>query len=219
MPLALFDLDHTLVNADTPSLWIEFLINKGVIRKSDVEQKMIDFSNNYSAGTLDFPTYMRFELSTIKNRPMETLLNWRREFQHSCLRKHIVPKARELLQQHRNQGDTIVMITATNRFVAQASADEFQIDHLIATDPERTDGKFSGDFQGTECFQAGKIKKLKEWMSHSGHQLSGSWFYSDSRNDLPLLETVCNPVVVNADPELARIAGERGWPALVLRQP
>lgn len=217
MPLALFDLDHTLINADTPSLWFEYLIGRGILPAQETREKVARFTHDYSSGVLDYPTYLRFELEPLRDNSREDLLGWRDIYQTDVLRRHISQGARDLLQKHRDAGDTIAIITATNSFVSKASALEFGIENLIATEPEIIDGSYTGDYTGHECFQAGKIKKLQEWMSGKDLTLDGSWFYSDSLNDLPLLEVVANPVVVNADTGLAKIATERGWPSLDLR--
>lgn len=217
MPLALFDLDHTLVNADTPSLWFEYLIDNGVIPARETREKVARFTHDYSSGVLDYPTYLRFELEPLRDNTLDDLLVWRENYRLTRLRPNITQSARDLLQKHREAGDTITIITATNRFVATASAVELVVDNLIATEPEVIDGRFTGDYLGTECFQAGKIKKLHEWLSGKDISLVGSWFYSDSLNDLPLLEQVSNPVVVNADSRLTKVAMERDWPTLDLR--
>ncbi|MCB1756837.1 MAG: HAD family hydrolase [Gammaproteobacteria bacterium] len=217
MPLALFDLDHTLVNADTPSLWLEYLIGKALLPARETREKIAAFARDYSAGTLDYPSYLRFELEPLRDHAPDDLLAWRETYQTEMLRPHISQSARDLLQKHRDAGDTLAIITATSRFIAEASARELDVEHLIATDVESIDGRFTGDYTGQECFQAGKIKKLQEWLAGSDHSLDGSWFYSDSINDLPLLEAIRNPVAVNADARLADIAAARGWPTLDLR--
>ncbi len=140
------------------------------------------------------------------------------------MRQHIVPlitdKARALVKQHQEAGDLVLIITATNRFVTGPIAREFGIEHLIATEPEIIDGEYTGKPTGIPCFQGGKITRLEHWLQERSEKLADfeeSWFYSDSRNDLPLLEAVANPVAVDPDDTLRAIAGERGWPVLSLR--
>lgn len=214
MALALFDLDHTLVAADTPALWFQYLIEKGQLREEDVREKAVQYTHDYETGTLNYPDYIRFELATIAGLPIPKLLEWRSEFQMQHIRPNVSEEAHKLVNQHRQAGDTVAIVTATNDFVSRAGAEELGVDILIATNAEQKQGRYTGDYTGVECFQAGKITKLKQWMDVEGHTLEGSWFYSDSSNDLPLLEVVENPVVVNADDRLSQIAKTRNWPSM-----
>jgi HAD superfamily hydrolase (TIGR01490 family) len=129
----------------------------------------------------------------------------------------ITPAARALVNLHRANGDTLVIITATNRFVTEPIADEFEIPHLIATEPEVLEGRFTGKIVGTPCYREGKVTRLKSWLQQQGQTFQDSWFYSDSHNDLPLLSIVDHPVAVNPDEILRREAQQRGWQILPLR--
>jgi HAD superfamily hydrolase (TIGR01490 family) len=216
MALALFDLDHTLVNTDTPMLWFRYLIDKKVLSEDDISEKAANFYNDYRTGQLNYSKYIKFELQSLSPHPMQQLLQWREEFRTSLIRQHISEDARKLLQQHRAKGDTLLIVTATNHFIAQASALELDIEHVLATKPVIINNRFNGEYEGTECFQGGKIKKLEQWMQQYNQTLQHSHFYSDSFNDLPLLEKVTHPVVVNADEKLTAIAAARGWPSITL---
>lgn len=216
MTLALFDLDHTLVQADTPQLWFSYLINKGVLPRSETTHKANQFTEDYRTGSLNYPEYMRFELAALRDNTLVELKLWRDDFQIQQLRPNISHKARALLDKHRKAGDTLVLITASNRFIAECAAAELNIQHLIATEPVLVNERFSGEFQGTPCFREGKIRKLEQWLSTSGFSKDGAWFYSDSINDLPLLEQVTQAVTVNPDEALKLIALERHWPILDL---
>ncbi len=216
MALALFDLDHTLVQADTPRLWFSYLMDIGILPQPETTEKAIQFTEDYRTGNLNFPEYMRFELIPLRQNSLADLNQWRDDFLINCLRPNISNKARALIKKHKNAGDTLVIITATNRFVAECAAIELDVAHLIATEPEFIDEQFTGEFVGTPCFREGKIDKLEEWLATSGFSRYDAWFYSDSANDLPLLEQVTHPVAVNADETLEAIATERNWPILDL---
>lgn len=216
MTLALFDLDHTLVQADTPRLWFSYLIEKGVLPRLETTKKAVKFTEDYRTGTLNYPEYMHFELAPLRDNSLNELKAWRDDFQANHLRPNISKKARALLDRHRKAGDTLVIITATNRFVAECAAIELDIQHLIATDPEFINERFTGEFIGTPCFREGKIGKLDEWLSINDHNKDDACFYSDSINDLPLLEQVMHPITVNADEALKSIALKRNWPILDL---
>lgn len=216
MALALFDLDHTLVSTDTPTLWFEFLIDRQLVDERVIRPQIAHFTRDYRAGTLDYADYMRFELENLASFDMPTLLSLREAFRQECIRPQISQRARDLLQEHRDQGDTLVIITATNHFVAEASSIELGVEHLLATEGEIVDGRFTGRPVGTLCFKEGKIAKLNAWLATREESLQDSNFYSDSRNDVPLLEAATRAVAVNPDSTLAAIAAERGWPVLDL---
>jgi HAD superfamily hydrolase (TIGR01490 family) len=150
-------------------------------------------------------------------RVMNELHAMRERFMTSNVQPMRQTKAAELLQHHRSQGHTLMIITATNHFITEPIADLMGIEHLIATNPEVVNGRFTGEVSGTPSFQGGKVTRLKQWLSENDETLDGAWFYSDSINDAPLLEQVANPVVVDPDPRLEAMARERGWPVMSLR--
>lgn len=217
MALALFDLDQTLVDGNSPALWFQYLHDSGHPGSEAHCQTMAQFAQAYHAGELDYREYARFELSTLTGIPLQTLYERREIFRREYIRPNISDQARALVESHRQAGDTLVIITATNRFVAEASALEFDVKHLLATDPEILAQGFTGNYIGDACFQEGKIAKLNAWLEEHPVSLEGSRFYSDSRNDLPLLEHVEQPVAVNPDSHLATLAKARGWPIMDLR--
>lgn len=218
MTLALFDLDNTLIAGDSDHAWGQFLVDRGVVDADAYQRANDQFYQDYRAGTLDIVAYSEFVFAVLARNDEATLLAWREAFMQQRIEQMLLPKAFDLLQYHRGQGHILVIITATNRFVTELIAQRLGVDHLIATEPERdASGHFTGKLAGVPCFQAGKITRLHAWLDKHQANLEGAWFYSDSRNDLPLLEAVTHPVVVDADPVLAKIAEERGWPALSLR--
>lgn len=219
MTLALFDLDNTLIAGDSDHAWGQFLVDRGVVDGDAYQRANDQFYQDYCAGTLDIVAYSEFVFAVLARNDEATLLAWREAFMQQRIEQMLLPKAFDLLQYHRGQGHTLVIITATNRFVTELIAQRLGVDHLIATEPERDAlGRFTGKLAGVPCFQAGKITRLQQWLDEHQATLDNAWFYSDSRNDLPLLEAVTNPVVVDADPVLAGIAEARGWPALSLRE-
>jgi HAD superfamily hydrolase (TIGR01490 family) len=218
MTLALFDLDNTLIAGDSDHEWGQFLVDRGVVDAEAYQRANDQFFQDYRAGTLDIVAYSEFVFAVLARNDEATLLAWREAFIQERIEQMLLPKAFDLLQYHRGQGHTLVIITATNRFVTEPIAQRLGVDHLIATEPERdVSGRFTGKLAGVPCFQAGKITRLHAWLDEHQANLEGAWFYSDSRNDLPLLAAVTHSVVVDADPVLAKIAEERGWPALSLR--
>lgn len=217
MALAIFDLDNTLLGGDSDHAWGEFLCRRGLVDDAAYRAANDRFYAAYQAGTLDIRAYLAFALQPLVGEDPATLTAWHAEFMTAHIEPMLLPKAEALLARHRRQGDTLLIITATNRFVTGPIADRLGVDALLATDPAMVDGRYTGDVDGTPCFREGKVTRLHAWLDEHGHSLNGSWFYSDSHNDLPLLETVAHPVAVDPDPELTRIAGQRGWPVISLR--
>ncbi|QEP44055.1 HAD family hydrolase [Ectothiorhodospiraceae bacterium BW-2] len=217
MPLALFDLDNTLIAADSDHLWGEFLVERGVVDREYYGQQNDHFYAQYREGTLDIYQFLRFSLKPLSQHPLAQLEQWREQFFAQKIAPQLLPKARQRLEHHRQQGDRVIIITATNRFVTEPIANAYGVEDLIATEPERVEGRYTGEVWGTPCFQHGKVERLQQWLSEQQQSLAGSWFYSDSHNDLPLLERVSHPVAVDADATLTQIALERGWQQLSLR--
>jgi len=218
--LALFDLDNTLLSGDSDYEWGQFLIDQGVVDRDFYESRNRDFYEQYKAGTLDIHEFLHFALEPLARHTPEELARWHEAFMAERILPLIGQPARDLVARHAGQGDLLVIVTATNAFVTAPIAREFGVPHLIATEPEQVDGRYTGRPRGTPCFQAGKIVRLDEWLAARGQSLSSfadTWFYSDSRNDLPLLERVSRPVAVDPDARLAEVARARGWPVLSLR--
>ncbi len=217
MSLVLFDLDNTLLAGDSDYLWGEFLVEKGIVDGDAYRQANERFYGQYREGCLDIAEFLYFALRPLAEHPPEKLYAWREDFIEEKIKPILLDAARELIERHRQAGDLPVVITATNRFVTEPIARLYGIEHLIATTPEFRDGRYTGRFEGTPCFQEGKVKRLYEWMAVNDHGLAASWFYSDSHNDLPLLVKVSNPVAVDPDETLLDVAQEKGWPVISLR--
>jgi HAD superfamily hydrolase (TIGR01490 family) len=215
--LALFDLDNTLLAGDSDYLWGRFLVECGIVDGDYYERENQRFYDDYRAGRLDIHEFLAFSLAPLAAHPRSQLEHWHADFMRQAILPILLPQAFELLDNHRQRGDTLVIITATNRFVTAPIAETLGVDTLLATEPEEQNGQFTGRVAGTPCFRDGKLVRLQQWMAEQGHTLADSWFYSDSHNDLPLLEAVTFPVAVDADPILANHATLRGWPQLSLR--
>jgi len=211
MPLALFDLDNTLLADDSDFLWGCFLVEKGMVDKTAYDDANKRFYEQYKQGTLDIHEFLAFSLKPLTQYPREILDDLHEEFMQKHIRPVMTKKGQNQIQQHRDKGDIIVIITATNSFVTGPIAKAFQADDLIATEPEIIDDKYTGEVAGTPCFQQGKITRLNQWLENTSHDLENSTFYSDSHNDISLLELVTVPVAVDPDDELKAIAGERNW--------
>lgn len=217
MRLALFDLDNTLLLGDSDHAWPEYLITIGALDEESFRQRNDGFFSQYQAGTLDIYEFLDFQLSPLARYPKAQLVAWRDTFLTEIIDPMIVDEAHRLVETHRRAGDLLVIITATNRFITAPIAERFGIDNLIATEIEEIDGQYTGRLTGIPCFQAGKVKRLADWLENRNTSLETfetSYFYSDSINDLPLLEAVTSPVAVNADAKLTALATERNWPII-----
>ncbi|MBI2295199.1 MAG: HAD family hydrolase [Betaproteobacteria bacterium] len=210
--LVLFDLDNTLLAGDSDFEWAQFLIEQGVLDRELYEARNQAFYDQYRAGTLDIRAFLDFQLKPLSRHPRAALEAWHRQFMSRKIRPIVREKARELVEGHRN--DVRVVITATNSFVTAPIAREFGIENLIATEPEQRNGEFTGAVAGVPCFREGKLARLESWLAAQGKSLASfaeSWFYSDSLNDLPLLERVTHPVAVDPEEALRAHAERRGW--------
>jgi HAD superfamily hydrolase (TIGR01490 family) len=217
MALAIFDLDNTLIAGDSDYLWGKFLIRKGAVEAEFFESENERFYAMYKAGTLDIMEYQHFSLKPLTQYDMDTLIAWHDEFMQTVIEPIYLPKAQALVDEHREKGDELLIITATNSFVTRPIGQMYGITNLIGTDPEMLDGRFTGEVDGVPSFQGGKVTRLKSWLEDRHISLEGSYFYSDSHNDQPLLELVDNPVVVDADETLLKVAQRKNWPAISLR--
>lgn len=217
MSLAIFDLDHTLLDGDSDHAWGEFLCERGIVDASRYRAENDRFFEQYRAGTLEMAAYLEFALAPLACHSPTQLASWHAEFMQGKVLPMIKPGARRLLDSHRHCGDRLLIITATNHFITAPIAAELGVDTLLATDPEMREGRYTGRVAGTPCFREGKVERLDTWLRETGHSLAGSHFYSDSHNDLPLLEGVEHPVAVDPDETLRRTAFARGWPVISLR--
>jgi len=217
LTLAIFDLDNTLLAGDSDHAWGEFLVEEGMVDAEDYKQANDRFYQEYLNGELDIFHYQRFILQPLTRHNMEELETWRDAFMSKKVAPMMLDKAATLLAEHREQGHTLMIITATNRFITEPIAHKLGVEHLIATEPELVNGRFTGEVAGTPSFQEGKVERLNDWLACNGESLTGAWFYSDSRNDAPLLSKVDNPVAVDPDPTLEQLAREKGWKIMSLR--
>jgi HAD superfamily hydrolase (TIGR01490 family) len=217
MPLAIFDLDETLIAADSDHEWGQFVIDKGLVDAKQHKKKNDDFYDQYKAGQLDIDEYLQFSCSVLTRYTIEELHRFRSEFVAQRIRPIILSKAQELVKRHRDKGDTLLVITSTIEFVTRPIVDEFGIDTLIAPDPEIVSNRYTGRIVGVPSFAAGKVTRLEQWLVDRQDSLEGSFFYSDSHNDLPLLRLVDNPVAVDPDPILRKEAEDNQWSIISLR--
>ncbi len=217
MALVIFDLDNTLLGGDSDFLWGEFLIKNGYVDATEFAAQNKQFYEDYQAGTLDIMAYQRFALKPLSEQSMPTLDKWHAEFMQDFIEPIVLPKALALVNEHQRKGDRVIIITATNTFVTRPIGVRYGIEELLGTNGEITQQRYTGEVDGIPTFQAGKVTRLKEWLTVEGETLEGSYFYSDSFNDLPLLEVVDHPVVVDGDDTLLEIAKQRNWPTISLR--
>jgi HAD superfamily hydrolase (TIGR01490 family) len=220
MRLALFDLDNTLLACDSDYEWGQFLVDRGVLDRDAYQAQNAAYYDQYVAGSLDIHEYLGFALRPLAQHTPEDLARWHAEFMRARILPAISSGARALVREHSERGDLRAIITATNSFVTSPIAREFGIQHLIATEPEKKNGRYTGRVAGIPCFREGKVRRLGDWLAALGQRMedfSESFCYSDSHNDLPLLERVSRPVAVDPDALLAEAARRRGWPVISLK--
>jgi HAD superfamily hydrolase (TIGR01490 family) len=215
--LAIFDLDNTLLAGDSDYEWGRFLADQGIVEAKSYERENRRFYAQYEAGTLDIHEFARFSYKPLADNSLRELRRWRDIFMAQRIRPMILPKGRALIETHRSSGDLPLIVTSTNSFVTDPIARALAVEHLLASEPEFVAGRFTGELTGVPCFREGKLTRLETWLAQTGHDLAGSWFYSDSHNDIPLLERVSNPIAVDADEKLVRHARRRGWRIISLR--
>ncbi len=217
MSLAIFDLDNTLIADDSDFLWGQFLVDQGIVDKKYYETANAKFYEDYKQGHLDIVEFLGFSLKPLADNGPEQLYQWREDFIGQIIKPLLLKPAQQLVDMHKSRGDTLLVITATNRFVTEPIVGLYGIENLLATTPEFVDGRYTGGFNGVPCFREGKVTLLEEWLKVSNETLQDSWFYSDSHNDLPLLKLVDHPVAVDPDEKLAGFAQEANWPIVSLR--
>lgn len=217
MALTIFDLDNTLLAGDSDYLWGAFLVERGIVDREEFARANERFYREYEAGNMDIFEFSRFSFCLLRDNWPEDLERWRRDFLHEKIEPIILPLACELVERHRAAGDTLLIATATNQFVAAPIAERLGVPNLIATIPEQVNGRYTGEVAGIPAYQAGKVERLLDWLEETAAGLAGSTFYSDSHNDIPLLERVEHPVATDPDDRLRRHAHDRGWPIISLR--
>ncbi|MDH5472703.1 MAG: HAD-IB family hydrolase [Gammaproteobacteria bacterium] len=217
MALALFDLDNTLLSGDSDYLWGCFLAEKGLVARDYYERENQRFYDEYKRGTLDIFEFLAFSLKPLADNEPDVLSRLQQQFLDEKIRPLMSPASFELIDKHKQANDTLVVITATNSFVTRPIVKAFGIENLLATEPEIINSRYTGKVDGTPCFQEGKVTRLTSWMQEHHLNLQGSWFYSDSHNDIPLLKQVDNPVAVDPDEQLHELAIAENWPIISLR--
>lgn len=217
MSLAIFDLDNTLLSIDSDHAWGEFLLEQGAVDPEAYREANDRFMADYEAGTLDMNEFLAVALKPLVDNTPEQLASWHQQFMAGWIEPHILERGEELIARHRASGDTLLIITATNRFITGPIAERLGIDHLIAVEPEMQDGRYTGRVSGVPSFREGKITRLNDWLADRELSMHDAWFYSDSHNDLPLLEAVDRPVAVDPDDTLRAIAEQRDWRIISLR--
>ncbi|MEW5248333.1 HAD family hydrolase [Microbulbifer sp. 2201CG32-9] len=219
MQLAIFDLDNTLIGGDSDHAWGEFLVERNHVDVARYRSANDRFLRDYQRGELDIFAYLEFALEPLAQLSRSQLDNLHREFMNEVISEIWLPGAEALIGRHRRQGRHIMIITATNRFVAEPIATRLGVDTLLATEPELVEDRYTGRVVGEPCYQAGKVARLHRWLAENPEfSAEEKWFYSDSINDLPLLEQVENPVAVDPDARLKEEALKRGWPVISLRE-
>ena len=218
--LALFDLDNTLLAGDSDYSWSLFLIEQGLLDASSHRARNEQFYQDYKNGNLDIYKFLEFQLKPLSQHSVAFLDTLHLKFMQEVIRPMMTTKAQDLVNKHQAAGDLCLIITATNSFVTKPIAEAYGIEHLIGTDPEMIDGRYTGGVSGVPSFQAGKVIRINQWLADRQQQLSDfetSYFYSDSHNDLPLMKLVTNPVAVDADETLTEYAKAQHWPHISLR--
>lgn len=211
--IAFFDLDNTLIDGDSEFAWSRYLVARGLDYMDCVDR----FQREYEAGVLDIDEYMRFQLQPLSREDWDTLVAWRADYLAGELERRLRPAAVERIAAHRERGDRVVLASASHDFLAEAIANELGFEHCLATRGERADGRYTGRVHGGACFREGKLRAVERWLAKRDMEigdLDESWFYSDSHNDLPLLEAVSHPVCVTPDDHLRARAADRAWPVV-----
>ena len=217
MALVVFDLDETLIGIDSDHAWGEYIVDAKIVDAADHRQKNQAFYEDYKRGELDIDAYMQFSCGVLASHDEAFLLAHRETFVDERIRPYLLPKAATLIQKHRDAGDLIVVVTATIEFVTAPIVKLLGIEHLVAPMPEKIDGQYTGQLSGIASFGAGKVIRLKQWLQENPASMQGSYFYSDSINDLPLLNVVDHPFAVDPDDQLRQLATQNKWPIISLR--
>lgn len=215
--LAIFDLDNTLLGGDSDYAWGEFLIEQRLVDADEHRRKNDAFYADYQRGELDMHAYLCFVLETIAGKSPVELEELRDLFMQQFIQPMLLPAADDLLKQHRDKNDFLLVITATSRFITEPIARLLGVDDLLASEAEIIDGRYTGKPEGTPCYHTGKVTRLEAWLKDRQFNMEHACFYSDSHNDIPLLEAVGHPVAVDADEKLRAHAEKHGWPVISLR--
>ncbi len=215
--LAIFDLDNTLLAGDSDYLWGVFMVEQGMVEREHYERENLRYYKQYQAGTLDIFEFLDFQLRPLAQHDVRTLQAWRERFMREKIAPIMLPKARALIESHRERGHDLLIISATNRFITGPIAAAYGVSGLLASEPEMKDGRYTGKVAGIPCYREGKVTRLERWLDEKNMQPQERWFYSDSHNDIPLLEKVTHPVAVDPDAQLLDYARKKDWPVISLR--
>lgn len=217
MALAIFDLDNTLIAGDSDHSWGQFLVSQGRVDSAQYQVINDRFFADYEAGTLDILAYAEFSLEPLSKISMTELRQLRQIFMEEIISSMMLDKAFDLLEEHRRAESQLLVITSTNRFIVEPICDALGISDLIATEPQIVGGRYTGKVSGIPSYREGKVKRLNNWLTANRQNIDGSYFYSDSINDLPLLMEVDHPIAVDPDPQLREQATAHGWQIISLR--
>ncbi len=217
MALAIFDLDNTLISGDSDHSWGEFLVSEQLVDAQQFKKTNDQFYADYVAGSLDIFAYLEFSLQPLTEMSMAELDKLHKRFMQQVIAPMQLAKAKALLQQHRDAGDRLLIITSTNRFIVEPICHSLGVTEILATDAQIVDGRYSGKIEGVPTYKEGKVVRLNAWLAEQRETLEGSWFYSDSINDLPLLLEVDHAVAVDPCPALQEIAAQKHWQIISLR--
>tara|TARA_Y200000002_G_C22649507_1_gene650716 strand:+ start:121 stop:777 length:657 start_codon:yes stop_codon:yes gene_type:complete len=218
MNIALFDLDNTLIDGDSDYEWGNFLVENNFVDPDYYKRKNEAFFEQYREGTLCPKEFAKFSYEPLTKYDFKFLLNIRERFFKEKIKPIILSKAEDLVNLHRKNNDIIIIVTATNSFISKLSADYFKIENLLATEPEFKDGKFTGELSGEPCFKEGKVNKVKNWLEENKHiNFDDIYFYTDSHNDIKLLEFCTKPIAVDPDNILKDVSEKNNWKIISLR--
>tara|TARA_Y100001935_G_scaffold76324_1_gene63732 strand:- start:1250 stop:1906 length:657 start_codon:yes stop_codon:yes gene_type:complete len=218
MNIALFDLDNTLIKGDSDYQWGNYLVENNYVDPKLYKEKNENFFEQYRKGTLCAREFAEFSYEPLTKYDLETLINIRKKFFEEKIKPLILPKAIDLIKFHKERKDILAIVTATNSFISRISADYFEINDLLASEPEFIDNKFTGRLHGEPCFQEGKVLKVKEWMKLNNYKsYDDIYFYTDSHNDIKLLEYCTIPVAVDPDNILKELSKKNNWKIMSLR--
>ncbi|MCG8325004.1 MAG: HAD-IB family hydrolase [Thiotrichales bacterium] len=217
MKIALFDLDNTLIAGDSDYLWGEYLCEQGHVDAQLYHAGHDRYYQDYLNGVLNVSEFLQFQLGPLAGKSACDLAGWQEDYIDTKIKPIILDAGRLLIDKHRKQGHTLIIITATNRFLTQPVARLLQVDELIATEPGMDGDVYTGKPVGTPAYREGKVSRLEQWLDDRNINMDESWFYSDSHNDIPLLEYVDHPTAVDPDETLRETAEQRGWPVITLR--
>ena len=217
MKLAIFDLDNTLIGGDSDYLWGEFLAEQGHVDGAIRQQQNRHYYAEYKAGRLDIHDFLEFQLQPLAGVDPEILDQLREQYLEEKVQSILLDKSFKLIADHRQQGHTLLIITATNSFITQPIAELMGVSNLIASEAEMKNGRYTGKPTGVPSYAEGKVTRLNAWLKENNNQPEETWFYSDSHNDLPLLRIVNHPFAVDPDDILREEATRQGWPIISLR--